>query len=112
MRYVRFIIDLGITYGISESMKLVEYSDSDYDSDRLNRKSILAYIYMLNEGSVFWMSRKQKSVVTSIIEAEYMTLLNCVKKGLWISQMLKDMNLTKYLSVSHSRVNILEKITH
>ncbi len=58
------------------------------------------------------MSRKQKSVATSITEAEYMALSTCAKEGLWISQVLKDMNLTKYLSISHSRVDILEKVTH
>ncbi len=112
MWYVRSTIDLGITYEVSGSMELVGYSDSDYVSDRLDRKSILAYIYMLGEGSVSWMSRKQKSVATSIIEAEYMTLSICVKEDLWISQVLKDMNLTKYLGISHSRVDILEKVTH
>ncbi len=112
MWYVRFIIDLDITYEVSESMKLVEYSDSDYVSNRLNCKSILVYIYMLDEESVFWMSWKQKFVVTSIIETEYMTLSICVKKNLWINQVLKNMNLTKYLSINHSHVDILEKITH
>ncbi len=58
MQYVRFIIDLNIMYEVSESMKLVEYSDSDYVSDRLDCKSIFIYIYMLNEESVFWMSWK------------------------------------------------------
>jgi len=53
MQYVHFIIDLDITYEVSESMKLVEYSDSDYISDRLNCKLILIYIYMLDEESVF-----------------------------------------------------------
>ncbi len=112
MWYVRFIIDLNITYEVSESMKLVEYSDSDYISDRLDCKSILIYIYMLDEESVFWMSWKQKFVVTLIIETEYMILSICIKKDLWISQVLKNMNLTKYLSISHSHVDILEKITH
>jgi len=112
MWYVRFIIDLDITYEVSESMKLVEYSDSDYVSNRLNCKSILVYIYMLDEESVFWMSWKQKFVVTSIIETKYMTLSICVKKNLWINQVLKNMNLTKYLSINHSHVDILEKITH
>ncbi len=112
MQYVHFIIDLNIMYEVSESMKLVEYSDSDYISDRLNHKSILIYIYMLDEESVFWMSWKQKFVVTLIIETKYMILSICVKKSLWISQVLKNMNLTKYLSISHSHVDILEKITH
>jgi len=53
MQYVRFIIDLDIMYEVSESMKLVEYSDSDYVSDRLDHKSILVYIYMLDQESVF-----------------------------------------------------------
>ena len=56
MQYVCFIIDLNITYEVSESMKLVEYFDSDYVSDRLDCKSILVYIYMLDEESIFWMS--------------------------------------------------------
>ncbi len=93
-------------------MKLVEYSDSNYISDRLNCKLILIYIYMLNKESIFWTSWKQKFIVTLIIKTKYMTLLICIKKDLWINQVLKNMNLTKYLSISHSHVNILEKITH
>ncbi len=112
MWYVHFIIDLDIMYEVSESMKLVEYSDSDYVSDRLDCKSILIYIYMLDEESVFWMSWKQKFVITLIIETEYMTLSICIKKSLWINQVLKNMNLTKYLSISHNHVDILKKITH
>ncbi len=53
MRYARFIINLNITYEINKSMKLIDYFDSDYVLNRLNRKSILVYIYILNEGSVF-----------------------------------------------------------
>ncbi len=56
MQYVRFIIDLDITYEVSESMKLVKYSDSDYVLNRLDHKLILIYIYMLDEESIFWMS--------------------------------------------------------
>jgi len=53
MQYVHFIIDLNIMYKVSESIKLVEYSDSDYISDKLDHKLILIYIYMLDEESVF-----------------------------------------------------------
>ncbi len=112
MWYICFIIDLNIMYEVSESMKLVKYSDSDYVSDKLDCKSILIYIYMLNEESVFWMSWKQKFIIISIIKTEYMILSICIKKDLWINQVFKNMNLTKYLSISHSHVDILEKITH
>ena len=53
MQYVRFIIDLNIMYKVSESMKLVKYSNSDYVSNRLDYKLILIYIYMLDKESVF-----------------------------------------------------------
>ncbi len=58
MQYIHFIIDLNIMYEVSESMKLVKYSDSDYILNKLDCKSILIYIYILNEESVFWMSWK------------------------------------------------------
>ncbi len=112
MQYVHFIIDLNIMYEVSESIKLVKYFDSDYILNKLDCKLIFVYIYMLNEESVFWMSWKQKFIITLIIETEYMILLICVKKNLWINQVLKNINLTKYLSISYNHVNILEKITH
>ncbi len=112
MWYICFILNLNIMYEVSESIKLIKYSDSDYISNRFNCKSILIYIYMLDEKLVFWMSWKQKFVVTSIIKAKYMILLTCIKKDLWINQVLKNMNLTKYLSNNHNHVNIVEKVTH
>ncbi len=99
-------------YKVSESMKLVKYSDSDYILNKLNHKLILIYIYMLNEESIFWMSWKQKFIVTLIIKTKYMTLSIYIKKDLWINQVFKNMNLTKYLSISYNHVDILEKITH
>ncbi len=53
MRYVRFIINLNITYEINKSIKLVKYFNSDYILNKLNRKSILVYIYILNKELIF-----------------------------------------------------------
>ena len=58
---------------------MVEYSDSDYASDKLNQKSILGHVYMLEGGPVSWASQKQKSVTTSTTEAEYMVMSMCAK---------------------------------
>ena len=87
LRYIRSTIDLGIIYGGSESSKslpssLRAFSDLDYTADRLNRKSILGYVYMFAGGPIAWMSRKQKSVATFTTEAEYMALSTCAKEGL------------------------------
>ena len=52
LRYIRSTVNKGITYGISGSHKLIEYSDSDYAADKLDRKSILIYVYMIAEGPI------------------------------------------------------------
>ena len=62
LRYVRFIIDLDIIYKMksnvnessnnNESFKFKAFSDFDYAADKLNRKSILKYVYMFAEKSI------------------------------------------------------------
>ena len=47
LQYIQSTANLGIMYGLSESQNLVEYSDSDYASDKLDQKSILGHVYML-----------------------------------------------------------------
>ena len=98
--YVHSTINLGIVFRgnrSSESLNLVTYLDSDYAADKLNWKSILGYTLKLTDISIVWMSWKQASVATFITEAEYMTLSICTKECLWIIQLLRDMNLIKYL---------------
>ena len=111
LRYVRSTIDIGILYGAggNHGQGLIGYSDSDYAADRLERKSILGYVYMLGGGPISWMSRKQKSVATSTTEAEYMALSTCAKEGLWLVQLMKDIGFEKYFS---HNVNIRENLKH
>jgi len=43
-------------YKLSKSQDLFKYSDSDYASDKLDRRFILNYIYLLKKEFVSWMS--------------------------------------------------------
>ena len=60
LRYIRDTIDYDIVYNerlnINEShdsnVKLKTFSNFDYVVDKLNRKSILEYIYMMIEESI------------------------------------------------------------
>ena len=123
LRYIRFTIDLDIEYELfesNESFKSNEsmsfyvnvFSNSNYASNRLNKKSILEYVYMFVERSISWMSRKQKSIATFIIETKYMILFTCVKKDLWIAQFLRDLKLSKYLETQLDQMTIVENIKH
>ena len=76
--------------------------------DLVDRKSILAYVYIFAGGPVSWISRKQKSVATLTTEAEYIALSICVKEGLWISQLFRDLGLTIFIGNYLKRVSIIE----
>ena len=99
-------------YGPSGSQDLIRYSDSDYASDRQDQKSILGHVYMLEGGPVLWVSRKQKSVVTSTTEAKYMAMSMCTKTEVWLTQILRNMGLGKYLDSNSYCVSIQENETH
>ena len=115
LHYVRSTINLVIVFRgnrSSESLNLMTYSDSDYAANKLNQKSILGYTLKLTDASIAWMSWKQASVAMFTTEAEYMALFTCMKKCLWIIQLLRDMNLIKYLEDSLNRVDIKENSKH
>lgn len=84
-------MDLGLTYSAQGNTTLEGYSDSDYAMDKTDRTSILGYVFMLGGAPVSWMSKKQKSVATSTMEAEYMAMSACAKRSQFLSQILRDM---------------------
>ena len=112
LQYICSTADLKIIYRLSESQNLIEYSDSDYTSDKQNQKSVLDHVYMLEEESISWISQKQKSVTTSITETEYIIIFMCTKTEIWLIQILKDMRLDKYLDSNLYCVSIQENETH
>ena len=115
LHYVRSMINLSIVFRgnrSSESLNLMTYSDSNYAADKLNWKSILEYALKLTDASIAWMSWKQASVAMFTTEAEYMALFTCMKECLWIIQLLRDMNLIKYLRDPLNQVNIKENSKH
>ncbi|KHJ30018.1 putative effector [Erysiphe necator] len=70
MRYLRFTSDYRLCFKPGESVNLVVYSDADWATDKVDRKSISGGVGMLCGAAIFWLSRKQKSVTTSTAEAD------------------------------------------
>ena len=95
-------------FSASRSQIITGFSDSNYAINPVNRKSILAYVYIFAGGLISWISRKQKSVATLTIEAEYIALSICAKEGLWTSQLLRDLGFTEFISDHLKRVTIIE----
>ncbi len=99
-------------YSSNESQAMLEYSDFNYASDKQNWKLILRCVYMLEDESVLWTSQKQKFVIISITEAEYIIMSMCAKTEIWLEQMLRDMNISKYLEVNLHCMSIQENKAH
>jgi hypothetical protein len=80
-KYVRSSVQLGITFRRDRNKTLEGYSNSDFAIDKSDRMSILRNVFILAGGPVSWMSRKQKLVSTSTMEAEYIAMSAYVKRS-------------------------------
>src|SRR5215216_6176631 len=92
-RIVRNLIhtpNYGIWCPKRSSFYLVGYSDSDYASDKVDRKSTSGIWQFLGRSLVSWSSKKQNSVSLSTAEAEYIAVDSCCAQLLWMTQTLKD----------------------
>ncbi len=67
---------------------------------------------MLKDESMLWTSQKQKFVVILITETEYMIMSMCAKTEIWLEQMLRDMNISKYLEVNLHCISIQKNKAH
>jgi hypothetical protein len=90
-RYLRSFLDLGLKFSRQGEGLLQGYLDADFASDPSDRVSILGYIFFLCGAPVSWMSKKQKSVATSTMEAEYMAMGACAKQSQFLSAILREM---------------------
>ncbi len=112
LQYIRSIINLNIMYSSSKSQAMLKYSDFNYALNKQNWKSILECIYMLKDESVLWANQKQKFIIILITETEYMVMSMCTKTEIWLEQMLRDMNIGKYLEVNLHCISIQENEAH
>jgi hypothetical protein len=46
---------------------------------------------MLNGGAVSWGSKKQQSVATSTVEAEFIAASHAIKEGVWLGSLLEEL---------------------
>jgi len=89
LKYLNSTIDYKITY--DGQGNIVAYTDSDFAGDIKDRKSTSGHIILLGNNPISWMSKKQSIVATSTAEAEYISASQCIKKLLWIKNILFEL---------------------
>jgi hypothetical protein len=75
-RYITGTKHLKLVFPRSDASEITldRYSDSDYGNCLDTRQSISGNVFRLNNSTICWRSKKEKSVATSTCEATYMAL--------------------------------------
>lgn len=94
-RYLKGTINYELVLGghNAEEKNLVGYSDADWASTKVDRKSNSGYVFKLWNSTISWGCRKQASVSLSSTEAEYHALADAVQEGMWVNRLLNDFKI-------------------
>ena len=70
---------------------IVGYANSSYAGDLDDRKWITGYYFFLGGGIITWCNKRQRTVSTSTLEAEYMAMSYRAREDVWIRRLLNEL---------------------
>jgi hypothetical protein len=90
--YLKYIQDdIKITYRKPKELWVINYVDSNFSSNKDDRKSITGMQCTLGGTLTGWASRTQRSVTLSSTEAEYVALTSCCQDARYVQQMVQEL---------------------
>ena len=93
LKYLRRTKNIFLIYGGGSELKLEGYTDSSFQSDLNDSKSISGYVFILNGGAVSWKSFKQQIVADSTTEPEYVATSEAIKEAVWMKKLIMDLRV-------------------
>lgn len=69
------------------------YCDADYAEDKDTRRSISGYVIKVHGSTIAWQSKKQKSIVRSTLEAEYVAASLACQQLQFYQQLLREVDV-------------------
>ena len=79
-------------YG-AKDLIIIEYTDSDFQTDIDSRKSTSRSVFTMNAGEIIWKSINQGCIVDSTMEAEYVGACEAAKESVWLRKFLTDLKV-------------------
>ena len=73
------------------------YTDSSFQSDRDDSKSVSGFVFTLNGGAICWKSSKQATVADSVCEAEYIAASDAAKEAVWLRKFISELGVAPTL---------------
>ena len=101
LRYMAGSLDYGLHYGrVPNTVRFVGYCDSDLAGVVDTSKSTTGTMFFLGDCLVSWQSLKQKVVALSSYEAEYIATTTAATQALWLSRMLAESLVGRWMWLS------------
>jgi len=94
MRYLKGTSNICMVYGSNDiECGHIGYADSDYGGDLVKRRSLTCYIFTLYGYAISWKATLQPTIALSTNEAEYVSLIEGVKEGIWLQGLINSLGL-------------------
>jgi hypothetical protein len=92
LKYLRGRVGFGLRYVEDDGVRLHGYSNSDWESGVVDRKSTFGGCFSLGSIVISWFSKKQTFVALSSTEAEYMTASLASCEVVWLRKLLAGLS--------------------
>ena len=93
--------------------QITVFSDSDFASDKVNRKSQNGFFTLLNGNMISWASKKQSLVALSTTKAEYIGFTEAIKSAIYLKGVLNEINLpTSFVNLLGDNMSSLTLASH
>ena len=91
-RYLKGTLEFVLKYMQSDfGLELLGFSDADWAGDLDNRRSTTGNLFMLANGVITWLSKRQVTVSLSTAEAEYVALCSATQEAIWLRRLLGEL---------------------
>nr|XP_043633114.1 uncharacterized mitochondrial protein AtMg00810-like [Erigeron canadensis] len=100
LRYLKGTICEGLFYLVQQSLQLTWFSDADWASCVMTRRSLTGYCIFLGHSLISWKTKKQPTVSRSSTEAEYRSMAATTCELLWLSYLLTDLHVPVKLPIT------------
>ena len=93
LHYIKSSPGQGILFPATNSLQVSAYSDSDWASCPLTRRSNISFFIQLGNSPISWRAKKQSTVSRSSAEDEYRALASTTCELTWLKKLLLDLQV-------------------